>query len=83
MNKPDRVAPLDDWLAWREYLMDLDVKPELGYIVNEELATADAVIASKHEQARDLCTMDDAPLVDNDPNEPVHSETPADDDLPF
>jgi len=74
MDKPERNAPLDDWLCWREYLMNLDIKPELMWMLDEEIARADALIATKHRQADDLCTVDDAPPA---------PDKPADDDLPF
>ena len=79
MAKPARVAPLEDWLRWRDWLMHMVASAHLGYMVREMLDEADKVIAAKHRQADDLCTMDDAP-----PLAPVIKiNDKKDDDLPF
>lgn len=82
MDKPERSAPLEDWVRWREYLMDLDVRPVVMDILNAELATADGVIASKNSRqlapSADGCTSGDTW---DTPDGRTHSA--ADDDLPF
>ena len=80
MAKPARVAPLEDWLRWRDWLMHMVASAHLGYMVREMIDEADKVIAAKHRQADDLCTMDDAPVVDNANDAAVDNGA---DDLPF